>query len=82
MWRFGTSLSNDHGLEGNLTLILDALEPKRDVVQGFAHERYPEIEAFWDGLPNCNTIDDAGIRAYYPLTKDFIKTPDNSFIGE
>jgi len=38
MWRFGTSLSNDHGLEGNLTLILDALEPKRDVIQGFAHE--------------------------------------------
>ena len=31
-------MSNDHGLEGNLTLILDALEPKRDVIQGFAHE--------------------------------------------
>lgn len=48
---------------------------------------YLEIEAFWDGLPNSNirlivSIDDAGIRAYHPLTKDFIKARDDSFIGE
>jgi len=48
---------------------------------------YLEIEAFWDQLPNSNirlivSIDDAGIRAYHPLTKDFIKAPDDSFVGE
>ncbi len=48
---------------------------------------YLEIEAFWDGLPDGNirlivSIDDAGTRAYHPLTQDFIKAPDDSFVGE
>jgi hypothetical protein len=38
MWRFGTSLKEDSGLEGNLVWLLDSLEPKRGVIQMFAEE--------------------------------------------
>jgi hypothetical protein len=46
-----------------------------------------EIEAFWDALPNgsirvSGAIDDGGIRAFMPLTSDFIVAPDDTFVGE
>ncbi len=46
-----------------------------------------EIEAFWDDKPNGNirvsgSIDDGGLRAFVPLTDDFIMSPDGHFIGE
>lgn len=48
---------------------------------------YLEVESFWDGKPGGNirliaAIDDGGIRALRPLTRDFIKAPDGSFVGE
>jgi hypothetical protein len=46
-----------------------------------------EIQAVWDDKPNAavrvhGAIDDGGWRAYSPLSDDFIKNPDNEFIGE
>lgn len=46
-----------------------------------------EIQAFWDDKPNGNirvlgSIDDGGIRAFFPLTESFIKTPSEEFVGE
>jgi hypothetical protein len=46
-----------------------------------------EIQAFWDDRPNDNirimgSIDDGGLRAYSPLSDDFIKSPTDEFVGE
>ena len=46
-----------------------------------------EIQAFWDDQPNGNirvlgSINDGGIRAFVPLSVDFIVAPDGTFIGE
>ena len=46
-----------------------------------------EIEAVWDDRPEHNlrilmSIDDGGLRAFVPMTDDFIVTPDGSFVGE
>lgn len=46
-----------------------------------------EIEVFWDYKKGGNirvmgNIDDGGLRAFKPLTYDFIKSPDNKFVGE
>jgi hypothetical protein len=44
-----------------------------------------EIEAFWDDKPNGNirvvgSIDDGGLRAFVPLSDDFIKNSKDEFI--
>ena len=46
-----------------------------------------EIQAFWDGEPNgdirvAGSVDDGGLRAFFPLTEAFIKTPSNELVGE
>lgn len=46
-----------------------------------------EIQAFWDNQPNENirimgSIDDGGLRAYSPISDDFIKSPTGQFVGE
>ena len=46
-----------------------------------------EIQAVWDDRPGGNLrvmggIDDGGIRAFMPLTRDFIVSPTGEFIGE
>lgn len=46
-----------------------------------------EIEAFWDDKLSGNIrvmalIDDGGMRAFAPLSTDFIKSPRDEFIGE
>jgi len=45
------------------------------------------VEAVWDNKPGGNLrvlvhVDDGGLRAFVPLTEDFIMAPDGSFIGE
>jgi hypothetical protein len=45
------------------------------------------IRMWWDAQPQGNvrvgaSIDDGGLRAFVPLTNDFIKAPDGSFVGE
>jgi nucleotide-binding universal stress UspA family protein len=46
-----------------------------------------EIQAVWKREKNgdlmvCGAIDDEGIRAFAPLTMDFIIRPDGTFVGE
>lgn len=46
-----------------------------------------EIEFHWDGKPNgdirvLGAIDDGGLRAFAPLTDDFIMAPDGRLVGE
>ncbi len=46
-----------------------------------------EFLAVWDSKPNGNLrvfghIDDGGVRAFFPLSDDFIIAPDGSFVGE
>jgi len=46
-----------------------------------------EIQAVWDDEPNGHLrviggIDDGGLRAFVPLTDDFILSPSGEFIGE
>lgn len=45
-----------------------------------------EIQAFWDDEEKKNlrvigSIDDGGIRAFFPMTDDFIITRDDDFFG-
>ena len=46
-----------------------------------------EFQFFWDAGPGgdvrvVGSIDDGGLRAFAPLCEDFIKAPDESFVGE
>jgi len=46
-----------------------------------------EFQAVWDDKKDGNLrvmgcIDDRGIRAFVPLTDDFIITPNGEFVGE
>ena len=46
-----------------------------------------EIQFLWDDQPGGNalvmgSIDDGGWRAFLPLSRSFIKSPDGSFVGE
>lgn len=46
-----------------------------------------ETQVWWDDKPGGDlrvrtAIDDGGWRAYIPMTDDFIKAPDGSFVGE
>ena len=46
-----------------------------------------ELQAFWDdkrlgNLRVIASIDDGGWRAFAPLSVDFIRAPDESFVGE
>jgi hypothetical protein len=48
---------------------------------------YMEVEALWDDrrrghLRVLASIDDGGLRAFCPLSKSFIVTPDGRFVGE
>lgn len=46
-----------------------------------------EIQVFWDDKADgdvrvIGAIDDGGWRAFFPLSLDFIKRPDNTFVDE
>jgi hypothetical protein len=46
-----------------------------------------EFSVVWDGRPGgdvhvLGAIDDGRWRAFVPLTRDFIKAADGSFVGE
>ena len=63
-------------------------EPITGEVHGESAQNYQfEIQVFWDDKPNgdirvIGAIDDGGIRAFFPLTDDFIMAQDGSFVGE
>jgi len=46
-----------------------------------------EVQVSWDDEMDGNvhvmvSIDDGGLRAFVPMTNDFIKSPSGEFIGE
>jgi hypothetical protein len=46
-----------------------------------------EVRILWDDGPGGNvrvigSIDDGGLRAFFPLTNSFIMAPDGTFVGE
>jgi hypothetical protein len=46
-----------------------------------------EIRAIWDDQPGgvirvIGSVDDGGWRAFLPLTDDFLRAPDGSFVDE
>lgn len=46
-----------------------------------------EVEVLWDDKPDGDVrvmvaIDDGGLRAFVPLTGEFIKSPSGQFVGE
>jgi len=57
-------------------------------IVGASGTRYNvEAQALWDSKKRNNirvlaSIDDGGTRAFHPVTCDFIKAPDGSFVGE
>ncbi len=45
-----------------------------------------EIQFFWDGRSHCNirvigSIDDGGLRAFYPMCESFIMTPEGECVA-
>jgi hypothetical protein len=63
-------------------------EPSTKEVEGRSGTRYQiEIEVVWDHKPQgdlrvLGAIDDGSLRAFSPLTDDFILASDGSFVGE
>jgi hypothetical protein len=54
---------------------------------GSSGARYQiEVQLFWGGTRGpvrvVGSIDDGGLRAFYPLTETFIRAPDGTFVGE
>lgn len=46
-----------------------------------------QIQVFWDDKPEgvirvSGAVDDGGLRAFMPLTDDFLLSPDGTFVGE
>lgn len=46
-----------------------------------------EYQTVWDGEAEGNirvlgSIDDGGVRAWFPMSDSFIKSPDDSFVDE
>ena len=46
-----------------------------------------QIDIFWDDEPDgvirvTGVVDDGGLRAFVPLTEDFLVRPDGTFVGE
>ena len=63
-------------------------EPEVLELEGESGETYQvAVQAFWDGAP-CGdvrvlgSINDRGIRAFCPLTNDFIMRPSGEFVDE
>jgi hypothetical protein len=66
---------------------IDAATEHREIVapSGVAYQL--TIRMWWDARPHGNVrvvgcIDDGGVREFVPLTNDFIKASDGSFVGE
>ncbi len=59
----------------------------REVTSKDGKKYHIEIITHWDDKPDGDIrvhgcIDDGGLRAYFPLSSDFIKSPANEFIDE
>jgi len=59
----------------------------KEIIAPSGTQYYIEIVFVWDDKPNGNvrvigSIDDGGIRAFSPVSDDFIVNPQGCFIGE
>ena len=59
----------------------------REVTSKDGKKYYIEIITHWDDKPGGDIrvngcIDDGGLRAFFPLSSSFIKSPANEFIDE
>lgn len=71
----------------DLVSMIDSPKHTVEVVASSGTRYYLDVLVYWDGEPGDNvrvtgTIDDGGARAIVPLSDDFIKAPDGSFVGE
>jgi hypothetical protein len=57
-------------------------------VQGLSGIRYHlEVQFLWDSKPHgdvrvIGSVDDGGWRAFVPLSEDFVRAADGTFVGE
>jgi hypothetical protein len=62
--------------------------PETRQVRGEDQKAYQlEMQVFWDSKKGgavrvMVSADDGGLRAFMPLTSDFIMSPDGSFVGD
>lgn len=66
---------------------IDAEPISKEVSSKDGKKYYLEINTHWDDKPSRDIrgrgcINDGGLRAFSPLTSDFIKSPNNEFIDE
>lgn len=69
-----------------LTNRLDKVETL-EIPSGGRRSWQLEFLICWDGAPDGNirvigSIDDGGLRAFFPLSDSFIKSPSGQFVGE
>jgi hypothetical protein len=74
-------------LFSELTKMVDGEPYTKTVISDSGISYQVEIQAIWDDKPDGNvrvlgSIDDGGIRAFFPLTESFIKTPSDEFVDE
>jgi hypothetical protein len=66
-------------------LVGQPIDYERNAASGVKYQ--VNIQVFWDDRPGGNvrvmgSIDDGGWRALLPLCRSFIKSADDSFVGE
>lgn len=71
----------------DLATMADLPKHTIEVVGASGIRYYVNVVVHWDGEAGGNvrvigTIDDGGVRAFVPMSDDFIKAPDGTFIGE
>lgn len=70
-----------------LAALVDREPTTRRVAGNDGTELQVQTQVFWDGAPQgpvrvLVAVDDGGIRAFKPITDDFIVAPDGRFLGE
>ena len=70
-----------------LVAMVDAPKRTTEIGGPSGTRYYLDIGVYWDGEAGgdvrvIGTIDDGGWRAFVPMSDDFIKAPDGSFVGE
>lgn len=69
-----------------LAALVDMPKQTTEVLGSSGTLYYLGIVVYWDGAAagdvRVATIDGGGLRAFLPRSRDFIKAPDGSFVGE
>ena len=70
-----------------LTDIVDSGPITKEIKASSGVTYHLEVQAFWDDKTKEDvrvicSIDDMGIRTFFPLSEDFIMAPDGNFVDE